>query len=66
MGRGGRVTHPLPTQARSLSAQISVLELGETCWRWGWLSTSPRTRKQVEHPALTTQAGWLTQQTAHF
>ena len=44
---------------RSLSAQSWVLELGDRCWRWGWLrtSSSSRTRKQVEHPALTTQAG---------
>ena len=35
MGRGKRVTHPLTTQARSLSAQYWVLELGDTGWRWG-------------------------------
>jgi len=54
-GEGKGATHPLTTQARSLSAQNRVLELGETCWRWGLASS--RTRKQVEHPALTTQAG---------
>jgi len=46
----------------SLSAQYWVLALGDTCRRWGWRSTSSRTRKQVEHPALTTQAGQLSAQ----
>ena len=35
MGRGRRVTHPLTTQARALSAPYWVLEPGDTCWRWG-------------------------------
>jgi len=35
MGRGKRVTHPLTTRARPLSAQYRVLEPGDTCWRWG-------------------------------
>jgi len=59
MGRGKRVTHPLTTQARSLSAQYWVLEPGDMCGRSVWLSASSRTRKQVEHPALTTQSGQL-------
>ena len=50
-------------QAGQLSAQNWVPEVGDTCWRWGCLSTSSRTRKQVEHPALTTQAGQLSAQT---
>jgi len=39
-----------------------VAPTGHQCQRWVWLSTSSRTRKQVEHPALTTQARSLSAQ----
>ena len=57
MGRGKRVTHPLTSQARSLSARYWMLEPGDMFWRRVCLGS--RTRKQVEHPALTTQGGQL-------
>lgn len=34
-GERKKATHPLTTQAISLSAQYWVLDLGEMCWRWG-------------------------------
>ena len=55
-GAGGkRATHLLAIQARSLSAQYRVLELGDTCWRWGFGSApapGPGSRSSIQHSRL--------------